>query len=118
MIMMLFRSVRLGTRLFHQLGEAVEEVANVVRAGARFGMPLKTERGPIRPCQSLEGTVEERDVRGSQGLRDRFGIHSKTVVLARYHDAAGIEVLHRVVCAVVAELHLARLRARGEAHQL
>src|SRR5688572_14855702 len=81
-------------------------------------MPLKTERCSISAGQPLEGTVEERDVRRPQVLRKRGGIDGKTMVLAGDHHLSGIEIFHRMVRAVVAELHLERLRARGEAHEL
>jgi hypothetical protein len=40
------------------------------------------------------------------------------VVLTGNDDLPGIQILHRMVRAVVAELHLQRLRSRGETHDL
>src|SRR6267143_7079020 len=116
MIKMLLRSLRFG--IAHQLGEAVEEVTDVVRPRARLGMPLEAERRPVGPRQSLEGTVEEGDMRRPQVRLKRRRIDGEAVVLAGDHDLPAVEVLHRVVRAVVAELYLERLRARREAHQL
>src|SRR5688500_12200792 len=100
--------------LFHHLREAVEQVADVVRPRARLRMPLKAEGGTIRPRQSLEGTVEERNVRSTEIVAYGGRIHREPMVLAGDHHLAGVEVLHRMIRAVVAELHLQRLRAGGE----
>src|SRR5687768_13168805 len=89
-----------------------------MRPRARLRMPLETEGRPIRAGQPLEGTVEERNVRRPQGRGYGSRIYGEAVVLARNHHLPRVEVLHRVVGAVVAELHLHRLRAGGEAHQL
>ena len=40
------------------------------------------------------------------------------MVLTADHDLAGGEILHRVICTVMAELHLQRARAAGETQQL
>src|SRR5262249_57068079 len=81
-------------------------------------MPLKAKRRPIRARQSLEGTVEERHVGRSQVSRNGRRIDGEAVVLAGNDHAPGVEVLHRMVRAVMAELHLHGLRARGEPHEL
>src|SRR6266849_1480098 len=106
-------SLRFG--IGHQFREAIEEISDVVRPGARLRMALETERWTIRPCQSLEGTVEERYVRRPEGFRYRGRINREAVVLTGDHYLPGVEVLHRVVRAVVAELHLECLRPRREA---
>src|SRR3954470_3495403 len=116
MIRMLFMSVRFG--IAHQLGKAIEQISDVARSRTRLRVPLKAERRPIGPRETLEGTVEERNMRRPQSIGNRSRIDGETVVLASDHNLAGVEVLHRMVGAVVAELHLHRLRARGEAHQL
>src|SRR5688500_15124456 len=91
MIKTLLMSVRFG--IAHQPGEAVEQVAHVVRPGACFRMPLKTERRSVRAREALEGTVEERHVGRLQIGRKRSRIDGKTVVLAGDHHLAGVEVL-------------------------
>jgi hypothetical protein len=50
--------------------------------------------------------------------RQRSSIHREAMVLAGDHHAAGVQVLHRMVRAVVAELHLDGARAGGKAEQL
>jgi hypothetical protein len=47
-----------------------------------------------------------------------FGVHRETVVLAGDADPPGIEVLDRVVRAMVAELHLEGPCARGQGQDL
>src|SRR5262245_16256529 len=81
-------------------------------------MPLKAKRRPIGARQSLEGAVEERHMGRSQVTSNTRWVDGKTVVLAGDHHAPGVEVLYRMVRAVVAELHLERPRARGEPHEL
>src|ERR1051326_5513803 len=97
-------SLRLG--IAHQLREAVEQVADVVRSRTRFRVPLETERRAIGARQSLEGTVEERYMRRPQVAAQGRRVYGEAVVLARDDDLAGVEVLDRVVRAVVPELHL------------
>src|SRR3954451_15652373 len=116
MMRMLFRSLRFG--IAHQRGKAVEQITDIVRPGASFGMALEAEGWAIGSCDPLKGTVEERDVRrpqvGAQGCR----VDGEAMVLAGNPHLAGIQILHRVVGAVVPELHLKGLRARSEAHEL
>src|SRR6185436_21000857 len=89
-----------------------------MRSGTRLGMPLETERRPVSARQTLQGPVEERDVRGSQIRGEGRWIDRKAMVLAGDDHLPSVEILHRMVSAVVAELHLQRLRAGGEAHDL
>ena len=56
-----FRHV--GTSSFHHLHEAVEQIAEVVRPGARLGMPLEAERRAIGARDPLQAAVEQRHVR-------------------------------------------------------
>src|SRR5262245_8611917 len=109
MMRMLLMSVLLG---IHHVPKAVEQISDVVRPGARFRMPLKAKRRPVRAFESLEGPVEERNVGGLQVFRDRSGVDRKTVVLARNDDLPGLDVLHWMIRAVMAELHLQGLRPR------
>src|SRR5687767_563437 len=112
MMRMLLRSLRFG--IAHQLREAVEEVTYVVRPGARLRMPLEAKRRPIGPRQALQGTVEEGHVRRLQIRADGRGIDGKPVVLAGDHHLAALQVLDRMVRAMVAKLHLEGPRAGGE----
>src|SRR5438445_819107 len=119
MISTLSTSLRLGTRsLLHQLCEAIEEVPDVVRPGARFGMPLKAERRPIGACEALQAAVEERNMGGLEVRRERVRVDREPVVLAGNDDRSALQIFHRVVGAVMPELHLQGLRAGSEPHEL
>src|SRR6185295_15719541 len=89
-----------------------------MRPGARLGMPLEAERGSIRAREPLQRPIEQRNVRGPQVARNALRVDGKAMVLAGDHDLPGVEVLYRMVGAVMAEFHLHGLRARGEPHQL
>src|SRR6187402_428977 len=109
MIRMLLISVRFG--IAHHFREAVEQVANIVGSWTRLWMALKAERRPVGPGEPLEGTVEERNMRRPQGRRYGRRINSKTVVLTGDDHLAGVQILHGMVGAVVAKLHLHGLGA-------
>ena len=100
------------------LDEAVEEIVDVVRAGARLRVALEAERRSVHEAETLQAAVEEGHVGhfrvGGKGRR----IDREAVVLARDQHASRFNVLHRMVRAVVAELHLHRLRARRQRQQL
>src|SRR6266705_306479 len=119
MMRTLSMSVRLGTlALFYHFREPVQQIADVVRSRARFGVPLETERGPVGARRALQAPVKKRDVGASQVRRERGRIDREAVVLAGDDDRAALQVLHRVVGAVMSELHLHGLGSGGEAHQL
>src|SRR2546423_5873311 len=108
MMRMLLRSLRFG--IAHQLCEAIEQIADVARSRARLGVSLETKGWTVGPGQPLEGTVEERHVRRLESVRDRSRVDREAVVLARDDHLTGLAVLDRMICAVVAELHLQGLR--------
>src|SRR5260370_16919923 len=117
MISTLLRAVRLGTvALVHKLCEAVEEIPDVVRPGARFGMPRETDRRPVGAREALQAAVEQRHVRRLQILRKRVRIDGEAVVLAGNDDRSARQILHRVVGAVIPELHFHGLRATPDPH--
>src|SRR5437879_8895867 len=119
MMSTLLMSVRLGiAALLHHLREAVEEVADVVRPGARLGMPLEAECRPVGAREALQAAVEQRYVRGLEVRRKRGRVDREAVVLAGDDDRAAVQVLHRVVRPVMPELHLHGRRARAEPHEL
>src|SRR5258707_858156 len=119
MMSTLLMSVRLGTlALVHQSCEAIEEITDVVRPRARFGMPLETERRPVGARETLQAAVEQRYVRRFQIRRKRVRIDGEAVVLAGDDDRSARQILHRVVGTVMPEFHFHGLRARGETHEL
>ena len=81
-------------------------------------MTLKTECRPVGAGQTLQRAVEQRDVGWAAGWPQRLRVDRETVVLAGDADPAAVEILHRVVGAVVAEFHLEGRRARGQRHDL
>ena len=106
-------SVRLGMlaatlrrALPSRSSEAVEQIADVVRPGLASGWPWKQNAGRsvrAKPCSepSNSETCVDAHVVGQ-----RRRIDGEAVVLAGDHHAAGVEILHRMVRAVMAELHL------------
>ena len=86
--------------------------------GLASGWPWKQNAGRSVRASPCSDAVEQRDVRRRAVRGQRRRIHGEAVVLAGDHHAAGVEILHRMVGAVVAELHLHGLRAGGEAQQL
>src|SRR5579859_1322138 len=138
MIRMLWRSLLLGMELAssrflfggiavagvgldaldHQVHEMLEQQLQVMRAGTRFGMPLKAERRAVRACDALQRTVEQRAVRGPQVARQRRFVHRETMVLARDEDPAGVDLEHRMIGAVMPEFHFHGLGAARQPEQL
>src|SRR5687767_10898414 len=119
MIRMDLMSVRLGTLLLlHRFHEALKEVVDVLRARARLRMTLEAERRTVGQLETLEAAVEQRDVSHLRVLWQRRRIDRKTVILARDHHAAGVQILHRMVRPVMAEFHLDGLRADRESEEL
>src|SRR5262245_44999021 len=110
MMRTLWMSVRLGTpALLHACRESIEQIPDVVRPRARFGVSLEAERRAVGAGEALKAAVEERDVGGLEVRRERAGVDGESVVLAGDHDRPVVEVLYGVVGAVMPELHLDRL---------
>src|SRR5262249_33157071 len=120
-----FMSVRFGMRqlvlallLFHQRDEAGEEIVTVLRTRRSLGMVLHAEHRPILHLEPAIGTVEQRDVSLLDIRRQAVAVHGEAVIHRGDLDLAGGEVLHRVVRAVMALMHLARGAAEREAKHL
>src|ERR1700722_8002144 len=122
-----FRSARLPITLppaavgssgrLHERAELAEQAGGVMRAGRGLGVVLDGEGGPVEQPQALDDTVVEVDVgdlggaeRGVEldsagpvaaGRAGRQG-HREAVVVAGDLDAAGAQVLDRLVHAAVA----------------
>ena len=104
--------------LFHHLCKTVEQIVDVVRAGAGLGVALETERGAIGAGKALQAPVKKRHVRDTGRCGQGLHIDGEAVILARDHDASRLEILHGMVRAVMPEFHLEGLRAACEAQQL
>ena len=86
--------------------------------GLASGCPWKLKAGRSvrsRPCS--EPSNSERWVARSVARQGRL-VDREAMVLARDQHAAGVEFRHRVIGAVMAELHLHGLRAAREPEQL
>src|SRR5580698_2414424 len=111
MIRMLWMSVRLPTLLAAAHGhlqlrlqaaqdeviEQLEQRLEVVRSGARLGVPLETECRAVLEGDALQRAVEQRAVRRPDVVRQRRLIDGEAVILAGDEDAAAVQVLHRMV---------------------
>src|ERR1051326_4952894 len=91
----------------------------IVRAGAGFGGGLHGEQRQRAVAQALERVVVQVDVSEVDvaGL-ERVGIDGEVVVVRGDLDLAGVELLDRMVAAVVSELELERFAAEREADEL
>src|SRR5580700_8989734 len=89
-----------------------------MRTGTRLRMSLEAESRPIGPADALQGAVEERSMRRSQGVGQRRFIDGEAMVLAGDQHTARIDLEHRMIRTVMAELHFDGLRAAGEPEQL
>ena len=103
---------------FHIVNEFVKQIADILRAGAGFGVALEAEHGFVGQLDALQGIVKQGFVGnpcvGGQGV----GIDGEAVVLAGDDDFAAVQILHGVVCAVVAEVHFQSFCTDGEADEL
>jgi hypothetical protein len=107
------------SRFFHQFYEFVEQVVRVVWAGGCFGVVLDAEGRDVFAAEAFVGVVVEIQMRQF----DLFfiqcvDVHAEAVVLAGYFDLAGLEVLDRVIGAVVTELELVGLCAERQSENL
>ena len=105
-------------RRFHIVNEFVEQIADILRAWAGFGVALETEHGFVGQLDALQGVVEQGFVGNSCVGGQGVGIDGEAVVLAGDNDFAAVQVLNGVVRAVVAEVHFQGFGTDGEADQL
>src|SRR5688572_26319596 len=106
-------SVRRGTGLLpgaistHQIQEAVEQVAGVVRAGRGLGVVLHRERRRVEEVEALDDVVVEADVADLRATERRAHgavarrVDGEPVVVRGDLDAAGAPVHDRLVDAPV-----------------
>ena len=103
---------------FHRPDKAIKQIIDVLWSRARFGVALETERRLVGQLETLQSAIKQRHMRHSGIFRQCVYIHSKTMVLAGDHYALALHVLHRMVRAAMAELHLQRLGTDGQTHKL
>src|SRR5260370_3275856 len=121
MMRMDLRSVRLGirsARLFHQVHESLEKVMAVLRSRTGLRMVLHGEDRLALNSQSFIATVEQRHMRHLDVLGQGLGDHAEAVVLAGDLDLAGLDVLHGMIGAAMADRHLFRAAAEREREEL
>ena len=82
--------------------------------GAALGMVLHRKRGQRLVAHAFDRRVVEIDVRDFQAVRHGLGDHREVVVLAGDLHMARLQVLDRVVAAMVAELQTPSLRTTGD----
>src|SRR5882672_7636925 len=87
--------IRLNT-LDHQIHEVLEQQRQIMRAGARLGVPLKTERRTVRARNSLQRAIEQRAMRGPQVGRQSGFVDRKSMVLGGYQYPTGIDLQNRM----------------------
>ena len=104
--------------LAHQVDEALEQIMAVARAGRSFGVILHREDRLAFELDAGIGAVEQRDMRLLGLGRERVAVDREAVVHRGDLDLAGGLVLHRMVGAVMALMHLQRLGADREAEHL
>ena len=81
-------------------------------------MALETEGRPVGPGHALQAAVEQRDMGNLDVGRKGRRVGGKAVVLAGDQHLPRLEILDRMVGAVVAELHFQGLAAGRQRHQL
>src|SRR3954453_19338953 len=89
-----------------------------MRPGRGLGMILHTENSFLFVPNSLDSLVVQVDPVHADLRRQRCGIDGETVILRGDFDAAGLEVLHRLIAAPMAELQLERFAAKRLAQDL
>src|ERR1019366_2138884 len=106
-------------RLPHQLGEVVEQVVRIVRAGRGFGVVLEAEEGLLAVAEAFEVLVVQIDVGDFDVVEiERVRVHGEAVIVRGDLDAAGDLIADGVVGAAMSELELVGFAAEGQAEQL
>ena len=81
-------------------------------------MVLHAERGEFLVTDALDGVVVQVDVADFHIRREGRFLDGIVVVLARDFHSAGLQVLYRMVAAVMAELEFGNLRAECKTQEL
>src|SRR5450759_5675598 len=89
-----------------------------MRPRACFGVALKAERRTVGARKALQRAIEQRHVSNAHIRRQGCTIDREAVILAGDHHAPSVEILHRMVGAVMAEFHLDGARTARKPEQL
>src|SRR5438477_11494715 len=91
----------------------------VMWPGAGFRVVLNAEQRKVAVTQALERRVVRVRVRQFDFvLRQRVGIYGEVMVVRGDLDLPGVQLLHRMIAAVVPELEFESLAAERDASQL
>ena len=91
----------------------------VMRARRRLGVVLDAEEREVAVEQAFERLVVQVHVGEFDfALRERVGIDGEIVVVGGDLDLAGVQLLDRMIAAVVSEFEFESLAAEGDAGQL
>src|SRR5437899_2000970 len=102
----------------HQTHKPLEQVAAVARAGRGLGMVLHREHRLVLERDAAVRAVEQRHMRLDCVRGQRRAVDREAMVHRGDLDLAGGEVLHRMVRAMVALMHLAGGGANRDAEHL
>ena len=83
-------------------------------SGAGFRVSLKSERRFSHDTDPLQRAIEERAVSRLEIARQTGFVNRETVVLAGDENPTGLEILDRMIGAMVTEFHLDRAGAASE----
>src|SRR6185437_7691549 len=105
--------------LLHHLHEILEQIMRIVWAGARFRVVLHAKQRQIPVPQAFERVVIQINVgEFNFTLRKRIGIHGKVMVVRGDFNLSGVQLLHWMISAVVAEFQLESLSAERNSCEL
>src|SRR4051794_20155054 len=102
----------------HQIGKTLEQIMRVARARRGLGMILHREYRPAFELDAAIRAIEQRDMGLGCALWQGRLIHRETVVHRGDFDLSGGLVLHRMIGAVMALMHLRGLGADREPEHL
>src|SRR5437588_2029849 len=102
----------------HQLREACEQIMAIPRSGRCLRMILHREHRLALECNSAVRTVEKRYMRFKEIIGNGCTVHGKAVVHGCDLHFSSEQILHGMICAVMALAHLDGLCAGRERKHL
>lgn len=81
-------------------------------------MSLKTEGGAACHIDPLQRAIKQRPVSCDNIVRQGRLVYGETMVLARNHDSAAVEILYRVIGAMMTKFHFLSLCTHRQCEQL
>ncbi len=99
---------------FHQSDKVIEQWRHIVWPRTCLWMTLESECRFVAALNALQRAIEQRFVGSLKVRRQAVTIDRETVVLTGYQNLAVGQVLHRVVGAMMTQLHLDGAGTTGE----